>query len=273
MDTHLIQKFERIGARAKLNIIPDRWERNWRRPPNLFRARFSIDIQHDTKGSYFEIQLPETNTPELEVLDVQRDMRHLLLMARQNGHKDKFLCGHDERHWFTCAVPGDYVSNVRGAMDALRPDAVRNSPAFNELKAKDRLGRRNAAFVRQGEWFFVSEADLIVPDKLILRKEPISRGRGKPHWLEEAYRTGGELVYVCPQKPQGLMLSQYQAVLQHNPNAKYWNWQQMRRNAIVYARGGVSHPDHATIDLRGWHRVVMNTEGDARAARNIVFLD
>jgi hypothetical protein len=33
-------------------------------------------------------------------------MRHLLLMAR-SWTKDKFLCGHDERHWFVCAVPGD----------------------------------------------------------------------------------------------------------------------------------------------------------------------
>lgn len=28
----------------------------------------------------------------------------------------------------------------------------------------------------------------------------------------------------------------------------------------VYARGGVRHPDHKTIKLRGWHRVVKNLE-------------
>jgi len=37
----------------------------------------------------------------------------------------KFLCGHDERHWFVAAVPGRGVSNVRTAMEALKPAAVR----------------------------------------------------------------------------------------------------------------------------------------------------
>ena len=47
----------------------------------------------------------------------------------------------------------------------------------------------------------------------------------------------------------------------------------MQRNPLVYVRGRVRHPDHATINLRGWHRVVMNTESQARAMRNVAFLD
>jgi hypothetical protein len=47
----------------------------------------------------------------------------------------------------------------------------------------------------------------------------------------------------------------------------------MTRDADVYATGAVRHPDHATIRLDGWHRVVMNTEQRARAMRNVVFLD
>jgi hypothetical protein len=47
----------------------------------------------------------------------------------------------------------------------------------------------------------------------------------------------------------------------------------MQRNAGVYVRGRVRHADHATIELVGWHRVVMNTEGQARAMRNVAFLD
>jgi hypothetical protein len=31
----------------------------------------------------------------------------------------------------------------------------------------------------------------------------------------------------------------------------------------------VRHTDHATITLRGWHRVVMSTEGEPRAMRNV----
>jgi hypothetical protein len=45
------------------------------------------------------------------------------------------------------------------------------------------------------------------------------------------------------------------------------------RDAIVYARGTVRHPDHATIKLDGWHRVVMNTEQKARAMQWVAFYD
>ena len=41
----------------------------------------------------------------------------------------------------------------------------------------------------------------------------------------------------------------------------------MRRNAGVYVRGKVRHADHKTIVLHGWHRVLMNTEGEAKAMR------
>jgi hypothetical protein len=41
---------------------------------------------------------------------------------------------------------------------------------------------------------------------------------------------------------------------------RYCAPQTMQRNATPYARGKVSHPDHATILLRGRHRVVGNLE-------------
>ena len=47
----------------------------------------------------------------------------------------------------------------------------------------------------------------------------------------------------------------------------------MRRNPGVYVRGSVRHADHKTIVLRGWHQVLMNTEGQALAMRNVAFLD
>jgi hypothetical protein len=275
MHTHLIDKFERIGARAKLNIIPEQWSFGTRRrpEPRRFRGMFSLDIQNDRKGEYFLVNIPESKNLELDVLDVQVKMRHLLLMARQDGNKDKFLCGHDERHWFTCAVPCASVSNVLTAMNDLRPTDVRESLRFNSLKTRDRLRRRNAAFIRQGEWFFIPEPNLIVPERLILTHEPISRGRGKPHWLENAYRDGGQVVWVCSNRPTGVPAAEYNRLIQRNPNVAMWNWRQMTRDANVFATGAVSHPDHATIHLRGWHRVVMNTEHLARAAKNIVFLD
>jgi hypothetical protein len=47
----------------------------------------------------------------------------------------------------------------------------------------------------------------------------------------------------------------------------------MRRIPGVCVNGRVRHADHATITLNGWHQVVMNTEGQSRAMRDVAFLD
>lgn len=47
----------------------------------------------------------------------------------------------------------------------------------------------------------------------------------------------------------------------------------MRRNAAVYVRGHISHPDHKTIRLDEWRRVLMNTENEAPGLCRVVFLD
>ena len=50
-------------------------------------------------------------------------------------------------------------------------------------------------------------------------------------------------------------------------------WQTMRRNPGVYVKGRIRHADHAPITLHGWHQVLMNTEAQSRAMRNVAFLD
>jgi hypothetical protein len=47
----------------------------------------------------------------------------------------------------------------------------------------------------------------------------------------------------------------------------------MRRDPTAYARGKISHPDHATIRLPDWHRIEMNTENRSRAMAHVAFLD
>jgi len=141
------------------------------------------------------------------------------------------------------------------------------------LRAKARNRRKNAAFVRQGEWFFLPVVDIAVDEKPVLRAEPLTRGRGKPHWADFCYRTGGETVYVCSRHPNGVTEAQYRIILTANARAVSWDWRLMLRNAGVYVRGRIRHADHATITLHGWHRVVMNTEGQSMAMRNVAFLD
>jgi hypothetical protein len=71
----------------------------------------------------------------------------------------------------------------------------------------------------------------------------------------------------------GLLPAEYKRLLKSDPSAARWGWRMMRRDMGVYARGAVSHADHAIIILPFWHRVMMNTETQSRTMRNVAFLD
>jgi len=268
MDTsNLLIKFARIGARLK---VADRPSRRYRTASGVV----SLDVLEDREGEFFEVARRSGTEPEVAVLDVQPSDRHLLLLVRDGDEKQKFMCGHDERRWFVAAVPESApVGTVLQAKEALKPTEVRTAQGRQGVRAEARNRRKNAAFRRQGEWFFLPVPDFRVDESRVLRDEPLRRGNGKPHWVEFCYRTGGETVHVCPRHPNGVPASAYQRILTANPHAKAWGWQSMLRNAGVYVRGRVRHADHATIVLHGWHRVLLNTEAQAAAMRNVAFLD
>jgi hypothetical protein len=270
LDHDLLEsKFARIGARLKVSDGIDRRRRLTSGVP------VALDIRSDRKGEFFEVIGRRGTEADVEVLDVQPADRHLLLMVREGGEKHKFLCGHDERHWFVAAVPESApVGTVRAAKEALKPAEVQAVQARLALRSEARNRRKNAAYRRQGEWFFLPAPDLSVDEKLVLRDEPLRRGNGgKPHWAESCYRTGGETVYVCRRYPNGINGAQYRRILDDDPDAGRWGWRVMSRNAQVYVRGRIRHADHKTITLHGWHRVLMNTENQAKAMRNVAFLD
>ena len=261
----LDMKFAHIGARLKITD----------RPTRRTSGVISLDVQADWKGEFFEIVRQPGAEAEIAVLDVQPADRHLLLLVREGKDKSKFLCGHDERHWFVAGIPETAsVGTVRQAKEALKPAEVQTAQASKRLKAKARNRRKNAAFIRQGEWFFLPVPGFVVDEKLVLRHEPLRRGNGgKPHWTEFCYRTGGEMVYVCSRYPNGVTVPQYRGILTGNSKANTWDWRMMIRNAGVFVKGRIRHSDHATITLHGWHQVVMNTEGQSKAMRNVAFLD
>jgi hypothetical protein len=266
--THLIAKFARIGARMKVADLSPRRIRS-------ASGALALDIREDRQGEYFEVARRPGVDPEVAVLDVQPDDRHLLLLVREGSEKHKLLCGHDERHWFVAAVPESApVGTVRQAKEALKPAEVQAAQGRQGLRAEARNRRKNAAYRRQGEWFFLPAPGLSVDESLVLRNEPLRRGNGgKPHWVEHCYRTGGETVYVCARHPNGVTEKEYRRILSTNPRAKGWAWQIMRRNPGVLVRGKVRHADHKTIVLNGWHRVLMNAEREAKAMQNVAFLD
>jgi hypothetical protein len=266
MNAHLLERhFAKIGARAKLRT-------------DARRARtsgVSIDIGADRFGEFFDIAVGEPAQVELNVVDAEPRLRHLVLMSREEDGKHKFLCGHDERHWFVAAVPETAaVSTVESAMEALKPADVRWLQRRTSMKPRNRNRRRNEVFIRQGEWFFVPVLRTFRPSELlILRNEPLRRGGGKPHFVDELIRDGGETVYVSTRYPNGLAPLQYQRLISRQPKLRSLQWVVQRRNPRVYARGKVRHADHKTIVLPGWHHVLMNTETQSIAMRHVAFID
>lgn len=241
---YLCRHFSRIGARLKFQE-PRAWQ----------SVKVRIDVGRDRSGEFFDIRCIEDVAPE--ILDVQPASRHLVLMVRDGEFKNKFLLGHDERHWFAAAVPGDGVHDVRTAIASLRPTEIEGRSA-----------------IRQGEWFFVSERGVSEKDAVIHRDEPLSRGAGsKPHICQELMRRGGAAVMVSSAYPTGISPERYERLISSDPQARGMAWRRMTRDADVYARGEVRHRDHKTIHLDGWHRVYMNRERFARHAPQIAFLD
>jgi hypothetical protein len=213
---HIETKFAMMGARFKVSVVPAQRE----------SSDYAVDIQRDGRGEFFELRVPEPvrDSLDLSVLQADKRDRHLLLFIRPNeGKPARFLCGHDEREWFVAAVPGG-ASSVVQAKEALKPRVVHLRERQLKVPSRLRNRRRNAAFRRQGEWFFVAPSwgQDHINEKLILRNEPLRRGAGKAHIVEQLYRVGGELVYVCPKHPNGVSELHYGNLLQSNPRAAQW---------------------------------------------------
>ncbi|MDX1979399.1 MAG: hypothetical protein SFV51_03960 [Bryobacteraceae bacterium] len=242
----LHRHFARIGARLKLGLGV---------PASRLAEKVRIDVARDNAGEFYDIRCLDGVEPE--VIDVRPSARHLLLMVRDGPMKNKYLLGHDERHWFAAAAPGGHVRDVATAVASLRPEEAAGD-----------------GVIRQGEWFFVPAPGLVVSRAVIHRFEPLSRGgRSKPHVCDEAARRDGVAVMVSRRAPAGITMEEYWRLLAEDPSAGRLSWRQMMRDAAVFARGRVRHPDHRTVWLDGWHRVFLNRERFAPHARQIAFLD
>ena len=137
---------------------------------------------------------------------------------------------------------------------------LKDSVPQQRTKTIHNLGRR-AGLLRQGEWLFVPSPGFIPADKdLILHNEPIQRRDDVPYIVDQLYRHGGELVYVCPEYPVGLSEDIYHKLIARRPETLSRDWHVRRRNLEVYARGEVRHEDRKTIVLPYWHRVLMSSE-------------
>src|SRR5262249_6082450 len=139
----LKRQFAGIGARVR---VGEARATSWRN-----RNEAGINIRADAQGEFFDIKIDSEDPREYRVIDLRPEQRHLWRMPE--NERPMCLCGSDEPHWFVCAVPGEGVTNVRSAMKASHPTEVRQPVRSRVKRAKNRLRRRNEAFVRQGEWF------------------------------------------------------------------------------------------------------------------------
>jgi hypothetical protein len=269
----LERHFGQIGADLKVQLLPTYLGRS-----RTLNREFDLDVQESGRDELFLLRVREDLQEVLEfsTVNVQPDLRHLLLLVkdptepRSDIGKQKFLCGHDERHWFVAHVQNQ-SRTVAEAMESLKPPVARWAQRQQGVRMKDRNKRHNDGFIRQGEWFFIPRPNFQLPkDSLLLVSEPLQRPGSKAHIVSEVYRIGGEKVYVNNQYPRGLTEAQYVRLIGQKPHLANANWRIMRRNPRVFARGKVRHPDHATITLPFWHEVLMNGEVPSP---NVVFLD
>jgi hypothetical protein len=155
-------------------------------------------------------------------------------------------------------------------MEALQPAEVRTLVA-RSLRPKDRLSRHNEAFVRQGEWFFIPRPRLKIDAGKVRRDGRIQRGAGRAHVCQFTYEIGGETVYVRNDFPDGLSENEFMELPLRMRMG--FGWERRQRDAHVYVKGNIRHPDHKTVFLMDWHEVVPNTEQRARAMSQVAFLD
>jgi hypothetical protein len=267
----LTRQFARIGANLEVAERPFVRGRNG-------ASDFSLDIREEGRKEFYllEIAKPAIETVDFQVLNTRPDLRHLVLMARNASAilapKEKFLCGHDERHWFVAALPQAAVTDVTSAMESLKPLEAVRSQRVHAVRQKDRNKRHNEGFIRQGEWFFVpAPAFQPGPLGIILKNEPISRGAGsKPHIVSELMRRGGQQVYVNRRNRVVITAAQFQSRVRSGQIKNPADWNEQRVTTEVFVRGKVRHADHKTIELKGWHRVAMNAEP---ISNTVAFLD
>ena len=256
-------EFELVGTRAVIRRLD-------RRDPQSPQRPMAIDVLTDDVGEYFDIQL--VRDVQLQVLDLQPRSRHLLLSASNWVGEDRFLCGHDEYHWFVAALPHQPdVGNVNAAMEALKPDLVKK---IEGRRHKGKRHRKSDVYMRQGEWFFTPCLHASIDHCRVIQNGILRRGFGsKPHICDLLYEDG-EREYGCDRYPRlAFFESEYRHILKTRRKAKQWNWRRLPFNPTRYVKGWINHEDHSPLFLDVWHRVEMNRESNVLAMSQVVYAD
>jgi len=259
----LTKALQKIGARLKVT------HRRGSRNPLQF------NVGTDRQGEFFTLSVNE-ESEDADVRIVAVDpvlMQALILIVTKDEsgkpQKEKLLLGHDERHWFVAGVP-EKARNIKDAFRLLKPEAARVSQERARVGSKTLDRRKNKGFIRQGEWFFVPVQ--FEPDKKthIYKNEPLQRAPGStPHVVEKLVRFGGQQVYIL----NGGIYTQEQKDAYVAANGGRQHFQARTQNATVFVTGKVSHKDHKTVYLPGWHEVHLSREPSNTGRSAQGFLD
>ncbi len=124
---------------------------------------------------------------------------------------------------------------------------------------------QNENYLRHGEWLFVPSPGLVVEASRIRRHAAF---RHEAPVVEELYRTGGEAVYASATQRRVLTVPQYRTLLRQRPAAVREDWRIVQRDVAAFGRGAVRCAWHGAITLRGWHRILRNSEVLKQRGRN-----
>jgi hypothetical protein len=239
----LVRHFAACHLPVEFVDVDPRRERG--RPPLSSRLAdnyFFVDIVTRRKREQrFRIFADDHAT--LNLLDKQPARRHVLLQVRSTPFErevvNNYLLGHDERELFV--VESNRVNSIRDAIEALKPFEVR------------RAEQRGLKVVRQGDWFFIPlrATFQITPAMILHRNETI----GGPNATQWGIRVGNPHV------------AEEQLLIFGDAYARRFDKWERTKNALlsVYVRGKIRHEDHATIELREWHRAVQNVVNGSTA--------
>lgn len=271
MNVHKVDTiFKKIGSSFRESL------------PRWGTSGFQIDVKTDKKtGEYFELQ--HGDPVEVIINEVRPDMNHLLMTVKAGDLVRKFLCGFDERHFFTAGVPVETI-NIPDAFHRLQPPEIQK--VAKDLPRKERYKRHTSLYIRQGEWFFqplsLKEMKKLATDfpkweQMVIKNEPIQRGSSKAHMCQFMFRHGGRTVMVHSNyAPNGWDKKTYTAWQEKQRTLSSGNlvwmsgWRERQVGMRCLVKGTVRHPDHATVTLHGWHEVFMNAEV---MTREMAFLD
>jgi len=201
-----------------------------------------IDIARSRGAEWFRV-FPGDPSNDIEVDHADASNRQLVMTVLEGrrsfdirvgdevverftrGRPQHYLCGKDESHLFIAHLPRR-ATNVQHAHMLLAPIV----PADYERQPR----------IRQGEWFFFQAT----PDDLaeLARLEVLGYGLRTNAGIAETAR------WRRPGRPHVASM------------IRVLKGPVTDRARRVFVRGEVRHPDHRTLLLRDWHRVLPNGE-------------